>query len=62
MYPVYGRKLSTQTLGTPIIIVNLIHCRLTPTRPFSKRSPTFVSAKYHLPYNCLTLFNENSFE
>ncbi|MDR1269276.1 MAG: hypothetical protein LBK82_07105 [Planctomycetaceae bacterium] len=22
-------------------IINLIHCRLLPTRPFSERSPTF---------------------
>ncbi|MDR1268482.1 MAG: hypothetical protein LBK82_03050 [Planctomycetaceae bacterium] len=25
---------------TQIAVVNLIHSRLTPTRPFSKRSPT----------------------
>ncbi|MDR1269107.1 MAG: hypothetical protein LBK82_06255 [Planctomycetaceae bacterium] len=26
--------------ATPFAVVNLIHCRLTPTRPISKRSPT----------------------
>ncbi|MDR1268526.1 MAG: hypothetical protein LBK82_03275 [Planctomycetaceae bacterium] len=36
-------------MEAPITIVNLIHCRLTPTRPFSKRSPT-----HDLP-----TFNEN---
>ncbi|MDR1268251.1 MAG: hypothetical protein LBK82_01890 [Planctomycetaceae bacterium] len=27
--------------ATPFTVVKLIHCRLTPTRPFSKRSPTY---------------------
>ncbi|MDR1268500.1 MAG: hypothetical protein LBK82_03140 [Planctomycetaceae bacterium] len=27
--------------ATQFIVVNLIHCRLSPTRPFSERSPTY---------------------
>ncbi|MDR1268886.1 MAG: hypothetical protein LBK82_05125 [Planctomycetaceae bacterium] len=27
--------------ATPFAVVNLINCRLTPTRPFSKRLPTY---------------------
>ncbi|MDR1142271.1 MAG: hypothetical protein LBL62_11300 [Planctomycetaceae bacterium] len=34
------------TLSTQFAIVNLVRCRLTPTRCFSKTSPT---------YNCLFL-------
>ncbi|MDR1271024.1 MAG: hypothetical protein LBK82_16030 [Planctomycetaceae bacterium] len=45
MYFVYGRKLSTKTLGTLIIIVHLIHCRRVRRHD--------LSAKGRPPYDCL---------
>ncbi|MDR1271257.1 MAG: hypothetical protein LBK82_17245 [Planctomycetaceae bacterium] len=32
--------LTPKRKATLFAIVNLVHCRLSPTRPFSKRSPT----------------------
>ncbi|MDR1270330.1 MAG: hypothetical protein LBK82_12480 [Planctomycetaceae bacterium] len=32
--------LTPKRKATPFIVVNLIPCRLSPTRPFSERSPT----------------------
>ncbi|MDR1269244.1 MAG: hypothetical protein LBK82_06945 [Planctomycetaceae bacterium] len=34
--------------ATPLTVVNLIHSRLSPTRPFSKRSPTLYLPTLHL--------------
>ncbi|MDR1271043.1 MAG: hypothetical protein LBK82_16130 [Planctomycetaceae bacterium] len=36
-------------LATPFAVVNLIHSRLSPTRPFSERSPT----SFHL-FSCVS--------
>ncbi|MDR1268078.1 MAG: hypothetical protein LBK82_01005 [Planctomycetaceae bacterium] len=30
--------------ATQFIVINLIHCRLTPTQPFSERLPTYAVA------------------
>ncbi|MDR1269822.1 MAG: hypothetical protein LBK82_09885 [Planctomycetaceae bacterium] len=34
--------MTPKRMATPFGIVNLVHSRLTPTRPFSKRSPTYL--------------------
>ncbi|MDR1270626.1 MAG: hypothetical protein LBK82_13980 [Planctomycetaceae bacterium] len=37
-------------------VINLVHCRLPPTRPFSKRSPTNYSLfTIHFHYPLLTI-------
>ncbi|MDR1268136.1 MAG: hypothetical protein LBK82_01295 [Planctomycetaceae bacterium] len=43
-------------------IVNLIHCRLSPTQPFSERLPTFELPILWLSTLRLPIFNENSTE
>jgi hypothetical protein len=35
-------SLTPKRKATQFAIVNLVHCRLTPTRPFSEKSPTLV--------------------
>ncbi|MDR1268719.1 MAG: hypothetical protein LBK82_04275 [Planctomycetaceae bacterium] len=33
--------LTSKRKATPFAVAHLVHSRLTPTRPFSERSPTF---------------------
>ncbi|MDR1140082.1 MAG: hypothetical protein LBL62_00215 [Planctomycetaceae bacterium] len=46
-----SRLLTPKRLAIQFAVVNLIHCRLSPTRPFSERSPTYK----RLPTSCKRL-------
>ncbi|MDR1268074.1 MAG: hypothetical protein LBK82_00985 [Planctomycetaceae bacterium] len=41
--------MTSKRKATQIAVVNLIHCRLSPTRPFSERLPTFELPTFDLP-------------
>ncbi|MDR1269595.1 MAG: hypothetical protein LBK82_08725 [Planctomycetaceae bacterium] len=39
--PVNGGNLIPKRKAIPFTVVNPAHCRLSPTRPFSEKSPTY---------------------
>ncbi|MDR1270287.1 MAG: hypothetical protein LBK82_12260 [Planctomycetaceae bacterium] len=50
--------IDSKTEVNIVSVVNLIHSRLTPTRPFSERSPTYKKVAYFYGcslYDCLLL-------
>ncbi|MDR1270077.1 MAG: hypothetical protein LBK82_11190 [Planctomycetaceae bacterium] len=38
--------MTPKRLAIQFAVVNLIHCRLTPTQPFSERLPTYKKVAY----------------
>ncbi|MDR1270317.1 MAG: hypothetical protein LBK82_12415 [Planctomycetaceae bacterium] len=54
--PVNGWQFDSKTEGNTVCRVNLVHSRLSPTRPFSKRSPTSCKrspTSFHL-FSCVS--------